>query len=215
MIKKFKILAVFVCLSLTLGLMSNTYSRYIADTTNNFKIDFAKWEVIVNTVDITASASTSIDITPTMYANPNIASNTIAPSSSGYFDILIDPSNTDVSFNYSIELELLNLNLTDIVIGKYALLDDDFNGDDDSATKLDIVDNTIEGSLSYGNLNNGTVTDSKYSFNSFTIRVYFEWIEGKSETLNDEADTQIGVDAAANDTQLQIQATMHFEQKLS
>lgn len=41
MIKKLKVLMVLVSLSLTLGLMSHTYSRYIADATSDIKIQFS------------------------------------------------------------------------------------------------------------------------------------------------------------------------------
>ena len=53
MIKKLKVLMVLVSLSLTLGLMSHTYSRYIADATSDIKIQFSKWEIKINNNDIT------------------------------------------------------------------------------------------------------------------------------------------------------------------
>ena len=49
---KFKILAVLVSLSLTLCFMSNTYSRYVANTTGNVEVRFARWQILVNENDI-------------------------------------------------------------------------------------------------------------------------------------------------------------------
>ena len=60
--------------------------------------------------------------------------------------------------------------------------------------------------------------NTEFKFETFTIRVYFEWFEGqtddKTEEMNDEADTQIGLDSAKNDTKLQIQAKLNFKQKI-
>ena len=53
-----------------------------------------------------------------------------------------------------------------------------------------------------------------YKFEPFTIRVYFEWYEGLDEQMNDEQDSKVGNDASINDTKLQIQATINFEQKI-
>ena len=90
---KCKILLIIASLALTLSLMSNTYSRYVANTTGNVDIAFANWQILVNDNDILAQNTSSIEITPTILENKNIKENTIAPSSEGYFDIEIDPSN--------------------------------------------------------------------------------------------------------------------------
>ena len=89
--KKFKILLALMSLSLTLGLMSNTYSRYVAGTSGNIEVKFTKWQILVNSNDITNENTTSIELTPVIEENTNVAKNTIAPSSKGYFDIDIDP----------------------------------------------------------------------------------------------------------------------------
>ena len=94
--------------SLCLCFMSSTYSRYVAGTTGNIDILFAKWQILINTQDITDQNNSNITITPTIEQNENIRENTVAPTSKGYFDIDIDPTNVDVSFRYSIDLEIDN-----------------------------------------------------------------------------------------------------------
>ena len=203
MFKRLRLLIVFASLSVTMGFMSNTYSRYVADTNGDIKIGFAKWQIAVNSNDITDNTVSTINITPTIDPNVDVAENTIAPSSSGYFDIVIDPTNVDVSFDYSISIDLLNENMPDLMITEYAFLNDTFEDGDD------LVKNPLE---------NSTITDtydvSTNDKKPFTIRVFFEWFEGENENMNDEADTLIGVDAGINDTDLQIQASIHFEQKI-
>ena len=203
MFKRLRLLIVFASLSVTLGFMSNTYSRYVADTTGDIKIGFAKWQIAVNENDISDNTVSTINITPTMNANDNVDSNTIAPSSSGYFDIVIDPTNVDVSFDYSISIDLLNENMPDLIISEYSFLSKNYNEGDD-ITRIP--------------LENSTITDT-FDINvdtnePFTIRVFFEWFEGNDETMDDQADTLVGIDAGLNDTNLQIQASIHFEQKI-
>ena len=203
MFKRLRLLIVFASLSVTLGFMSNTYSRYVADTTGDIKIGFAKWQIVVNENDISDNTVSKINITPTMKPNENIDENTIAPSSSGYFDIVIDPTNVDVSFDYTISIDLLNENMPDLIISEYALLSNTYKEGDD---------------ITYTPLENSTITDTfdigTDSNEPFTIRVCFEWFEGTDEMMDDEADTLIGIDAGLNDTELQIQASIHFEQKI-
>ena len=68
-----------------------------------------------------------------------------------------------------------------------------------------LVDGKINGTVNY---------NQNKTFEPFTIRVFFEWYEGENEKMNDEADTQIGIDASNNNTELQITATMSFEQEV-
>ena len=85
-----KILLVFIPLSFLLCFMSNTYSRYVADTTGDLKMSFAQWQILVNNEDITNNSSSSIVLNPIIEENSYVKSNKIAPSSTGYFDINIE-----------------------------------------------------------------------------------------------------------------------------
>lgn len=203
MAMKFKILLVISSLALTLSLMSNTYSRYVADVDSNIDLLFAKWQILVNENDIANNTTTSINITPVMEENVNVAENTVAPSSKGYFDIDIDPSNAGVSFDYSINLNIEDENMPDLMISKYAVLDKDYN-EGDQITTTTILNNTIDGTVDY----NATAHEP------FTVRVFFEWYEGVDEKMDDEADTNIGYEAALNDKSLLVNASISFNQKI-
>lgn len=206
--KKIRVLLVFISLSLTLCIMSNTYSRYIASTTGNLEVLFAKWQILINDTDITNNVNSKITMAPVMIANSNIASNAIAPSSEGYFDININPTNVDVSFNYNISLAIANENMPDLLITKYAILPSDYV-EGNSLTYSPITNNQIAGTMNYNN----SVTD--FSYSEFTIRIYFQWYEGTDEQMNDTADSSIGADAAINDTKFQVSADITFEQNVT
>ncbi len=200
--KKLRILLVFMSLSLTLSLMSNTYSRYVAGATSNVEMQFASWQILVNENDITSATTSSIELIPNIEANEHIANNTIAPSSKGYFDINIDPTNVNVSFGYEVALEVLNKNMPDLVITKYALIDSNYVEGDELEINT-ISNSTIEGTLNY---------DNTTEYEPFTIRIYFEWYDAEDNQMNDQADTEIGSKAALENTMLQIQANINFKQ---
>lgn len=205
MTKKIKYLLLLMSLSITLCVMSNTYSKYAADTTGNLEASFAKWQILVNTEDITDGVEKNLNITPTIDENTNVAANKLAPASTGYFDIDIDPSNVEVSFNYRITLNALNEDMPDVKITKYAILDSNYQ-DGDEIIKNNVIDNIITGTKNY----------SVSGFEPFTVRVYFEWVEGDGESMNDAADTVVGHNAINAETDsIEMTASIHFEQKIS
>ena len=201
MLKKFKLLFVIASLSITLSLMSNTYSRYVASSNGNVEIEFAKWQILVDNNDITTNANSNITLEPVIEKNENVADNKIAPASVGYFDIEIDPTNVDVSFLYNIDLDIANNDISDLLITKYAIVPENYL-EGDALEYQYLTENKISGSNIY--------TDG--GFKKFTVRVFFQWYEGDGETMNNEQDTQAGIDAANNSTKFTINANINFEQ---
>lgn len=204
MLKKFKVLIVIASLAITLSLMSNTYSRYVASSDGNVEIEFAKWQLLVNNTDITTNTTSNISFEPTIEANANVANNKVAPSSTGYFDVEIDPTNVDVSFKYTINLDIQNTNIPDLLITKYAIVPKNYL-EGDKLTFENITNNSITNTLTY----------NQKTFEKFTIRIYFQWIEGENESMNDVDDTVVGNNAAIEDSTFTINANIQFEQIIS
>lgn len=191
--------------SLCLCFMSNTYSRYVAGTTSNIDILFAKWQILVNDQDISNGTNSEITFTPIIEPNENVAEGKVAPTSKGYFDIDIDPTNVDVSFKYVIDLAIENEEIPDLMITKYSILPSDYV-EGDEVLYIDLVDNHISNSLIFDS------NTSDFSFDSFTVRVYFEWYDGEDEQMNDDDDTLVGNDAADEELSFVINASIAFEQ---
>ena len=105
--KKLRVILLLILVSFTLCIMSNTYSRYVADTTGDVEALFSKWQILVNDNDITTNQNTSFKLVPIIDENNNVKANRLAPSSTGYFDIEIDPTLVDVSFDYEISFNIL------------------------------------------------------------------------------------------------------------
>ena len=211
MVKRFKVILVLISLSFSLCLMSNTYSRYVASTTGNLEVAFANWQILVNEEDITNNSTSTIEITPIIEENEHVANNKLAPSSTGYFDIAIDPTNVDVSFNYIINLNYENEDMPDLMITEYAIFDADYD-ENQKLNRIAIENNEIKNTVKYGL----STAPEEFSFKPFTIRVFFEWYEGENELMNDEADSNLGNKAATDeDTSFKINASISFEQELN
>ena len=91
-----------ICLALSLSTIKDTYAKYITSANGDANINIARWKILVNNIDISQNKELTNIITPVFEGNDNIASGVIAPTAEGYFDILIDASNTDVSLKYEI-----------------------------------------------------------------------------------------------------------------
>lgn len=129
---------------------------------------------------------------PVVIENEHVAANTFAPSSKGYFDIAVDPTNVNVSFGYNISLEVLNKDMPDLMITQYSFLDktgvEGEKKDIDNTNNVDgLIENAIDEQVLY---------NKEKPFEPFTVRIYFEWFEGEGEKQDDAADTVIGMNAA-------------------
>ncbi len=198
-INKLKLLIVCFMLIILVSLMSNTFSKYVSSADGDLNVSFAKWQILVNNLDISEAANSEILFVPVIDSNNEVEENSVAPSSSGYFDIAIDPSNVALSFNYNISFSIENDDIPDLMISEYAILP----VDDSPIEKISLDTNIIEKDMIY---------DPENPFKPFTIRLFFKWYEGENELMDDLADTEIGTVAAINDTKLKMKANISFKQ---
>ena len=198
-INKLKFLIVCFMLIILVSLMSNTFSKYVSSADGDLNVSFAKWQILVNNLDISEAANSEILFVPVIDSNNEVEENSVAPSSSGYFDIAIDPSNVALSFNYNISFSIENDDIPDLMISEYAILP----VDDSPIEKISLDNNIIEKDMIY---------DPENPFKPFTIRLFFKWYEGENELMDDLADTEIGTVAAINDTKLKMKANISFKQ---
>ncbi len=84
--------------------VSNTYARYTYTTTNNGVISVAKWHIEINGTEIT-NATSNLNSNIRLL---NVKDNTtnIDSGDECYFDIIINPSTTEVAISYSILVDL-------------------------------------------------------------------------------------------------------------
>ena len=100
--KKLLILFVFILICILIFCMVQIYAKYLTSASGNTKINIARWNILVNNLSIKNNTDISSSIVPVFPGNDNIASNIIAPTAEGYFDLAFDFTNADVSFSYEI-----------------------------------------------------------------------------------------------------------------
>lgn len=191
--KKFYLmsLAALLFLCLSAFLVHESYAKYLTllDETTNIKI--ARWRIVVNNTDIRDGNTATGIITPVFLPNEHIAENIIAPNSEGYFDLIIDSSNADVSFKYSLSVTTnADSDVQDLVVTGYSIN----NGTKVEASTNPLVENTILYS-------SGTTTT--------TIRVFIKWDDSDSASMDNAADT-----LAANGT-AKLDISLSFTQLAS
>lgn len=156
-------------------LIANTYAKYKTSVDGNAEMAVARWRFKINNEDINYGSTESIELTPNFDENPNIKEGVIAPTSSGFFDIVIDYTDVDVAFNYKLVVNS-NTNVTDFTIKGYEL--------NSSGTMI--------------SLNNGEEISNNVMLNSgattVDIRVFIEWNDNPdTESMNNRADTMASI----------------------
>ena len=152
--------------------VTDTYSKYLSEATGTTDIDVARWRILVNGQDIRNNANISQVITPYLYSNNHIASNIIAPTSTGYFDIIINCADADVSFEYEINITPNeDSSVEDLVATGYSL---------DGAQTV---------SLARGDDITGQVLLSSNT-STINLRIYIEWDDDSQyATMDNDDDT--------------------------
>lgn len=176
--------------------LASTYSKYVTGTTGNADVRIARWKIRVNNQDVINNYNISSLIQPVFPGNTNIASGVIAPTAEGYFDIVIDGTNTDVSFNYEITTsENEDSAVSDLVLSGYSI---------DGGQRQTI--NSQNGQLSLTDSISYDQADKEIS-----VRVYFMWNDDENDgaTMDNTDDTN----ATKNDDNLaKINVNVRFVQ---
>jgi hypothetical protein len=145
--------------------------------------DIGKWDILVNEQSInntTTFSVTNIHVT----GDSNVRENFFAPGTNGYFDIVINPGDTDVSIYYEIvcrtdRITNPQISLTAIEnVGKPNL--------------IDVAPYTHAGVIPLSDIQNNDIT---------RIRFYFTWVNNDN---NNEIDSLYGNSSATFDIPMEI-----------
>lgn len=172
--KKFILFLAFISAFLCLIIIADTYAKYMTSAKQITNIPIAKWNIKVNNTSIKNNESLSSVISPVFPGTEHIASGIIAPTADGYFDLVFDFTDADVSFSYDISaVPNVNSSVTDLIVTGYSV-------DDGETITLD------EGASS-------NITDNIYynsGINSRKIRVFIKWNDDTTTaTMDNSADT--------------------------
>ena len=171
--KKITIPLCIICFLLCLFFIEDTYAKYITSTNESASMNIARWRILVNNKDIRENSTTNAVITPIFNGNDNINSGIIAPNSEGYFDLIIDATEADVSFKYKIEISVnQNSPVKDLITTKYII-------DNGNKIPLERDNATIENTVLH-----------KDNTKPINIRVYIKWDDSNEATMDNDADTE-------------------------
>lgn len=102
-----KIILILICCILLASLLlfiNMIYAKYKTKVSGKASISISRWDIKVNDNSIKNNQDISSTITPVFPGNEYIASNIIAPTAEGYFDLFLDYTATDVAFKYEINV---------------------------------------------------------------------------------------------------------------
>ena len=171
--KKILLLLIGLCICFLLFYVVQIYAKYLTSTKGSTELTIANWNIVVNNLSIKNDTDISNSIVPVFPGTEHIASNIIAPTAEGYFDLNFDFSNADVSFQYEINTSVAqNSSVQDLVVTGYSINDGE--------------------KITFQNFNEPISEIIALSSNVETrkVRVYIVWNDNEtSQTMNNQADT--------------------------
>ena len=172
-----KLIFLIACLSFLFS-MSNfkeTYAKYRTSINGSTSINVARWRILVNNQDIRNNSNTTLTIAPTFPGSTNIASTVVAPTAEGYFDLVIDGTDTDVSFSYTVSADVnANSPVSDMIVTGYS------------------IGNGAVQTISNGDDITGNIYLNDVS-RVITLHVYVKWDDSVNATMSNSDDTQAAI----------------------
>ena len=172
--RKIFLLLALLCMFTCLYFVRTTYAKYKTTGSGELSAVIARWNIKVNGTTIKNHETLENAITPTFVSSNHIASNVIAPTSQGYFDLTIDATDVDVSFTYNIAIEQNS---------DYSLLTDF------KVTGYSYDNGTTITPLTTTNFSADFLLSETTRVKS--VRIYVEWVDGTGETMDNAADTAV------------------------
>ena len=171
--KKILLILIGICICFLLFYMVQIYAKYLTSAEGSTTLTIANWNILVNDLSIKNNTDISNSIVPVFPGNEHIESGIIAPTVEGYFDLNLDFSNADVSFNYEISVTSdENSSVKDLVATGYSL---------DDGEKV-IFENYNE------NISETIILSS--NIDTRKVRVYIMWNDDdESQTMTNDDDT--------------------------
>ena len=115
--KKVYVLIILIMISLTIYEVATSFAKYTSEATAKAEKQAGAWVIEVNDNDVSSgNTNRQFEINSLTYpSNDYVLENKIAPSSSGYFDIVINPTGSSVAIRYDVTINLTALNISDAI----------------------------------------------------------------------------------------------------
>ena len=202
--KKLLTVLVLIMLIISLFQIANMYALYKDQLKGDYTSLLGVWKIKVNGVDISTGEDnakfTMTEDNLTYVDSDRVKSQKIAPGSQAYFDIAIDPTNTDVSILYT-----LNIKFDDVTSAKMKLLKVENYFKKDGETEQ-ITNTDVKTELDL-HQHQAIIPIAKINEKYLNyIRIYFEW---ENVEANNATDSELGQTENAN---ISIPLEINFKQ---
>lgn len=202
--KKLLTVLVLIMLIISLFQIANMYALYKDQLKGDYTSLLGVWKIKVNGVDISTGEDnakfTMTEDNLTYVDSDRVKNQKIAPGSQVYFDIAIDPTNTDVSILYT-----LNMKFDDVTSAKMKLLkvENYFkkDGETEQITNTD-VKTELDLHQHQAIIPMAKINEKYINY----LRVYFEW---ENVEANNETDSELG---QTEDAKISIPLEINFKQ---
>lgn len=199
-----QIMFILVVLVVALYCVSGTYARYAGTASGVGEVQVAKWHIEVGGVH----NNQKMTIEFKQVENDHVVDGKIAPNTEMYADILIDPTDTEVSIDYWFTLGAITgtegeAKPQDMSVTKVCYLEDGHDGE----TLLKKGDKYTGSIL----LKNGA-TKAFTKDDQVTVRVYAKWVNNDDHNVND---SEIARKTLEQETpKYKVEVTAHCEQHI-
>ena len=166
---------VLVVLIISFFVVQDTLAKYRKKVDENISLGLARWDIKLNNESIAGKETITSDVTPIFEESDYVAENVIAPGITGYYDIVIDATEVDVSFSYKLT-SIVNEaeKYPDIVAYGYTI-------DPDNNEEISNYEETgIEGTIAHN------TEETK-------IRVYIKWQDDEGNAMDNAEDTALAI----------------------
>lgn len=197
--KKFLLLLIGIFICLLLFSIVQIYAKYLTSTSGKTDITIARWNISVNNKSIKNNSDISAAIEPKFDGSTHISPDIIAPTAEGYFDLVFDFSDVDVSFKYEINVSAdENSSVTDLVATGYSVVDSDQIPDNWEKITFDTFNQPITDTVLLND-----------NLDKRTIRVYILWNDDETTAqMTNEQDT----DSTKQDNPALLHVNISFTQ---
>ena len=170
--KKFILLIILILVLALVFFLIQIFAKYLTSASGDASMKIARWNIFVNNISIKNNTNISDTLIPVFPGNDNIASDIIAPTAEGYFDLDFNFSDADVSFEYEITTTVADTSsVKDLVTTGYSI-------DDGEKITFDTMNSPIKNTI--------LLTDN---IDTQKIRVYVKWNDDENATMDNAADT--------------------------
>lgn len=171
--KKYLILLCIILFCFFYLHQKSTYTSYESEVEGRVTTNIAKWKIKVNDTLVTGETNQNINIDTIEWETNHTMEGTASPGTSGIITITIDPTTTEVPFDYTLTIIDHTINPDKILTVKKV---------ENTLSTLKKVENSYQGTMTLAN-----IKDKKTD----TIKIYAYWDdEGKDVEVNPEEETQ-------------------------